>query len=127
MRRLTMHSAPGQPSRENRTRKSPPNPGRFMPLTVWSSRSAPGSASPDAACDEKPEDHENDHSTDERDQHRAENRMPDDRDAPVEGAGQNTAHQCTHHACDHITHKSQAMAQCQVAGEESADQANEEP
>src|SRR6266581_7796404 len=96
-----------------------------IPPTIWSSRSAPVSASPKAASAEKPDDHENDHGTDERDHHRAENRMPDDRDAPVEDAGQKPAHQCTHNACDHVTHKSQAMAQCQVAGEESGHQADE--
>src|SRR6266581_9100312 len=98
-----------------------------MPPTIWSSRSAPGSALPSAACVEEPKNHENEHGTDERDQHRAENRMPDDRDAPVEDAGQKTAHQCTHHACDHVSKKSQAMAQGQVAGEESGHQSDEDP
>src|SRR6266566_7905637 len=100
---------------------------RVMPPTIWSSRSAPGSVSPSAACVEEPKNHENDHGTDERDQHRAENRMPDDRDAPVEDAGQKTAHQCTRNACDHITHNSQAMAQCQVAGEEPGHQTHQDP
>src|SRR5438034_4822833 len=100
---------------------------RVMPPTIGSSRSAPVSASLSAACVEKPKDHEDDHGTDECDQHRAENRVPDDRDAPVEDAGQKTAYQRTHNACNNVTHKSKAMAQGQVAGEESGHQADEDP
>src|SRR5260370_10997449 len=86
----------------------------FRRRTTPSSRSASVSASPNAACGEKPDDHENDHGTDERNHHRAENRMPNDRDAPVEDAGQKTSHQCTHNACDYFTNNSQAMPQPQI-------------
>src|SRR5258707_160182 len=99
----------------------------FRRRTTPPSRSASVSAPPNAACGEKPSDHENDQGTDECDHHRAENRMPDDRDAPVEDAGQKTAHQCTYNACDYVTHNSQAMAQCQMAREESGHEADDDP
>ncbi len=55
-----------------------------LAVDVWSSRSAPGSASSrQAVATEKPQGQQHDHSPDERDQHGAENRVPDDRDAPV--------------------------------------------
>jgi len=53
--------------------------------------------------------------------------MPDDRDAPVEDAGQKTAYQRAHNACNNVSQKPQAMAQGQVAGEESGHQADEDP
>src|SRR6266851_1685311 len=92
----------------------------------WCSRSAPVRTS-SAAHVEQAQDEKDDHGTDERDHHRAQNRVPDDHDAPVEDAGEKATEQGTRYARDHIAHDPEPVAQCQMAGEEAGHQADENP
>src|SRR5260370_23523554 len=102
------------------------SPGATSCHEGWSSRSAPGRTS-SAAHVEQAQDEKDDHGTDERDHHLAQDRVPDDRDAPVEDAGEKTAEQGTNDARDHVTHDSKAVAQREVAGQKAGHQADENP
>lgn len=76
---------------------------------------------------EQSDDQKNYHRSDERDQHRGQDRMSGDDDAPMENAGQKAAHQGADDARDHVTQESQAMAQGEMAGEESSNRADQDP
>src|SRR5260370_39640117 len=80
-----------------------------------------------AAHVEQAQDEKDDHGTDERDHHLAQDRVPDDRDAPMEDAGEKTAEQGTNDARDHVTHDAKAVAHREEAGQKAGHQADENP